>query len=148
MFNEKEIKMAEMDMAKSSEDYGAAKELVKITHYNGALNRAYYSIFHLMCARLVLDGLGFSKHSAVIGKFRELYLNKDFEGDLKKRLSDIITDSETLRNSSDYERGFYADEAMVKKTLEDVKFFNDTILAYINNLISENESRSIKSWAK
>ena len=106
MFSEKEIKMAELDIDKALEMYDVAKENFANKRYTTTLNRAYYSIFHLMCARLVLDGLGFGKHSAVIGKFRELYLNKDFDEDIKERLSDIIKDSEKLRNKSDYERGF------------------------------------------
>jgi len=81
----------------------------------------------------------FSKHSAVIAKFRELYLNKDFETNAKSRLSNIIRDTEDLRNGSDYQKGFYVDEEMVQKSFEDVKFFNDTISEYINNLIDQNK---------
>ena len=139
MFSEKEIKMAEMDIAKALDVYDAAEKLFEIEHYESALNRVYYSIFHLMSTRLVLDGLGFSKHSAVISKFREFYLNKDFGGELKEQLSDIIKESEDLRNKSDYERGFQADAVTVKKSLDYVKFFNNTILEYINNLIKQRK---------
>ena len=139
MFSEKVIELAKIEMKTSKEDYESAEELFKINHYRGALNRLYYSIFHLMSARLDLDGLGFSKHSAVIAKFRELYLNKDFETNAKSRLSNIIRDTEDLRNGSDYQKGFYVDEEMVQKSFEDVKFFNDTISEYINNLIDQNK---------
>ena len=137
MFSEKEIRLAQFDIENALEVYNAAEELFKTKHYNSALNRSYYSIFHLMCARLVLDGLGFGRHSAVISKFRELYLNKDFAGDTKDKLNEVMKESEILRNQSDYERGFHADENITKKALEDVKYFNDTILDYINNLINK-----------
>ncbi|MCL2772491.1 MAG: HEPN domain-containing protein [Oscillospiraceae bacterium] len=139
MFNEKEIKMAKIEIQTSLEDYETAEENFKNNRYRVALNRAYYSIFHMMCARLDLEGLGFSKHSAVIAKFRELYLNKDFDGDLKKKLSDIITTSEDLRNESDYQKGFATDADTVEKSIEKAKFFNDTLLEHINNLISKNQ---------
>ena len=135
MFSEKEIKLSEIEIAKSAEDYRAAEILFQNQVYSSALNRLYYSIFHLICARLDLDGLGFSKHSAVVAKFRELYLNKDFDSNIKTKLSNIIKEAEDLRNKSDYEKGFYADEDTTRKTFEDVTFFRGTVLEYINNLI-------------
>jgi len=137
MYNEKRIELAEIEIKTSLEDYATAEDMFKSNHYRAALNRLYYSVFHLMSARLDLDGLGFSKHSAVISKFRELYLNKDFEGDLKNKLSDTITKAENLRIGSDYQKGFVADEDMVSKSLEDVKFFNDKILEYIKKSINK-----------
>ena len=140
MFSEYEIQLVKLEINMALEDYATAIENLENKRYRAALNRSYYSIFHIMCTRLNLDGLEFSKHSAVIAKFRELYLNtENFESNLRKKLSDIIKITEDLRNGSDYDKGFIVNSATVEKSLEDVKFFNDTLLEYINGLINKNQ---------
>ena len=59
MFSEKKIELMKIEIQIALEDYETAELNFKSTHYRAALNRLYYSIFHMMSARLDLDGLGF-----------------------------------------------------------------------------------------
>ena len=44
----------------------SANALLQINDLRGAVNRAYYAIFHAMRSVLILEGKDFAKHSGVI----------------------------------------------------------------------------------
>ena len=123
-------------MNHASEDYRAAKLNFDGECYYAAINRAYYCIFHMMNALLMFKGMSFKSHAAVISAFQREYIKT---GIFDESFTKIISKASDMRNDSDYEKGFAADEDMVKKSLADVKFFNDTILEYINGLIAQNQ---------
>jgi uncharacterized protein (UPF0332 family) len=45
---------------KSNDKLKIAKELFNLKHYDDAISRAYYCVFHMMSALLFLKGLTFS----------------------------------------------------------------------------------------
>ncbi len=55
--------------------------------FESASSRAYYSVFHLLQAALMIHGLSFSKHSAVISHFSKIFLKT---GIFPKEFSKII----------------------------------------------------------
>ena len=99
--------------------------------FNSSINRAYYSVFHAMCACLCLNFSDFSKHSFVIGKFREAYIKtKIFD----TKLSDIIEYLFDYRNDCDYNIAFKADYDITNKGVEGAKYFYNCVTQYINSL--------------
>ena len=43
--------------------------------YRAANNRAYYSIFHSICAVLAKEGIAFKRHKDTIGYFNKNYIH-------------------------------------------------------------------------
>ena len=129
---EKYVEIAKYRMKKAFDDYVAAERNFKDNDYNTAANRAYYSIFHMMSALLILKGADFKKHSAVISVFQKDYIKT---GIFSKDFSEIISDSSTLRNNSDYADMFFTEMADTEKQIKNAKLFYDTVKSYIENLI-------------
>lgn len=98
--NEHQISLAQYRLQTARECLTAARILLADSQFRSSANRSYYAIFHSMRSVLALDGLDFKKHSAVLGKFRELHIkNNDFD----IRCSDIAGNAFDVRNRSDYE---------------------------------------------
>ena len=64
-----------------------AKLMYDNERYKNAINRAYYSIFHVIRAVNALDGYDSSKHSGVISYFNQNYVKENI---FPKELSKII----------------------------------------------------------
>ena len=61
----KEIEaLSKYRLEQARENFEEAKALFDISKYNGANNRAYYSIFHAIKAILALEQTDFKKHSS------------------------------------------------------------------------------------
>jgi len=56
-------------MTRARECLAVIPDLVEKEHHAFAIERAYYACFHAASALLSTRGLGFSKHSALIGAF-------------------------------------------------------------------------------
>ena len=119
---------------KSSEDYASAERLFKEEFFNAALNRAYYSVFHLMNTLLLLDGFNFKSHSAVIAKFRERYVKtKIFD----RNISAIISELYEYRNDSDYTDLFEGSQEETKMQVSNAKIFIEEVKPYIEKRIAQ-----------
>ena len=130
---EKWIEISKYRMKKAFEDYIAAERNFKVDDYDTAANRAYYSIFHMISALLILRGTDFKKHSAVISLFQKEYIKT---GIFPKEFSNIISASSTLRNNSDYTDMFFTLREDTEKQIKNAKNFYDTVKAYIDELIN------------
>jgi uncharacterized protein (UPF0332 family) len=56
-------------VAKSLEDMATAQEMLKVARWRGAVNRAYYAVFHIASAALLWLDIERSKHSGVLAAF-------------------------------------------------------------------------------
>ena len=98
--------------------------------YKDSINRSYYCIYNAMCACLMTVGFtDHRKHSAVIGKFRELLIKPAY---LDRELSSIIRESEECRNNSDYLKGFRASKADAEGCAAKAKIFFKSAKKYID----------------
>jgi len=104
--------------------------------YDTSANRSYYCVFHMMCAVLMLDGLSYSKHSAVIAKFRELYLKT---GIVDRSLSKIIDDTRDLRDTSDYGVAINIEKNDAENQINNAKIFYNTTKIYIDELFEKEK---------
>lgn len=77
----------------------AAKLLRDNQFYNVAIFRAYYAMFCLAEAVLLIDGLSFSKHSGVASKFGELFAKT---GRVPVRLHQYPLIGQADRHAADY----------------------------------------------
>jgi len=66
-----------------------------------AASRAYYAMFYIAEAFLVGENLSFSKHSAVISKFGELFART---GKIDPKFHRYLIDAEQIRLKGDYDR--------------------------------------------
>jgi len=126
--------VCEYRINESSRNYKAAQLLFIEEDYLSALNRAYYSVFHIMNALLGLDDFNFNSHAAVIAKFRELYIKT---GIFNKNFSKFIGDLFEYRNNSDYTDLFYATKEETEIQIENAKIFCETVKPYIEKRIKE-----------
>jgi len=132
---EKWIEISKYRIKKAYNNYISAERNFKADDYETAANRAYYSIFHMMCALLILEGKDFKKHSAVISEFQKEYIKT---GIFNKDFSNIVSDSSILRNNSDYTDMFFTERDDTEKQINNAKMFYDAVKSYIENLIAEN----------
>ena len=92
-----------LDVAK--EDLSAAKLTFEAEQQRAANNRAYYSIFHTICAVLAKEKIAFKKHKDAISYFNQNYVKTEiFSLDLGKR----IVKAEEIRHASDYDDFYIA----------------------------------------
>jgi uncharacterized protein (UPF0332 family) len=59
---------------KAIDDLGTAGDLLKVARWRGAINRAYYAIFHTASAALLWLEIERVKHSAVQASFNEQFI--------------------------------------------------------------------------
>lgn len=129
MLEQEEVDLSKYRLESAYEDYQAAVDLLKLSHFKVANNRAYYAIFHAMRAVLALDGSDFKKHSGVIAYFRQNYIKS---GIFDISLSEIINDASFIRNESDYSDFYIATKEEAESLIENAKIFLVEIENYIN----------------
>ena len=96
--------------------------------YKAAANRSYYAIFHCIRSILALDGVGFKKHSAVIGYFQKEYVKT---GIFDKVFSKSIENAFEVRGRSDYEDYYVISKAEVMEQIENAKEFYNAVKSYL-----------------
>ena len=107
---------------------------------NACINRSYYCIFNCMNACIVINGFKFSKHSAVIAKFRELFIKYQL---LPVELNDFINNLSENRNASDYNVKFIPDNITAEECLKSAKFFYDEVKKYLEGILWRSKTTQI-----
>lgn len=87
-------------LKKAREDLAAARDNVSQGHLRAAVNRAYYTIFHVASAALLWHGVQRSRHSGVQSAFGE-YLVKP--AIIEPEFSRIFRDARNAREAQDYD---------------------------------------------
>lgn len=84
---------------KSHKALETARNNFDMCDYDTASSKAYYSVFHIMQAVLLLRGLTFSKHSGVISGFSKEFIKTGiFPEEFSKKIRSLFKD----REISDY----------------------------------------------
>ena len=124
--------IAEYNIAKSHRVYETALLTFKDGDYNSSINRAYYAVFHMICAVLILEGKSYKEHSDVLAEFNRFYLKDKIFTEFSYKMIEKLS---RARNNSDYTDMFWAsaDETIVQ--LENAKIICDAIEPYIKNRI-------------
>ena len=108
--------------------------------YESSANRSYYAMFHAVRAILALDSLDFKHHSAVIARFRELYIKT---GLLPVEMSDYIGSAFNVRGNADYADFFIISKEEVQKQLEKASKFVEETARYLQKQSVMRENNEI-----
>ena len=93
------VELSLSQLKRATDIIGFIPAYIDIGDYNGAVNRAYYAVFHAIKAVELLDNYDSKKHSGLIAHFRQEYIKT---GIIDVKYSDMIQDLSQFRNDSDY----------------------------------------------
>ena len=122
------IDLSKYRLERAREDLLAGANALNSGDFRVCANRAYYAIFHACRAMLVLRGMDFKKHSAVIAHFRLEYVKTGVFG---AELSKILGKAFEIRTEADYEDFFIISREDVEKQLANANTFVDAIEEYL-----------------
>lgn len=126
--------LSQYRMEKGEEDLATARHDYSAGHFDACINRTYYAIFHAMRAVLILDGLDFKKHSAVIGSFRKLYLKTEI---IDSKFSSVIGEASNLRGKSDYDDFFLSEAEDAEEQIKNATEFYSTVQSYLEERLPD-----------
>ena len=132
--NKISIELIKHRLEQAKDDIESAEILFNNQKLKASNNRAYYSIFHSMRAVLELDGKDFSKHKSVIAYFNKNYVNK---GIFSKKLGHKISLSSKIRENSDYDVEFVANEIDTSIQIDTAQELYEKVEIYVNQKIKE-----------
>jgi len=107
-------------LEKAKDDIATAHELIALRRLRGAVNRAYYAIYHLATAVLLTQDIERSKHSGVQSAFSQ-YLVKP--GLIEPEYGRILTSARKARETSDYADRIELDEETAQRIIADTDRF-------------------------
>lgn len=102
----------------------AAKVNLDSDFYASGVNRSYYAVFYAANALLATLGEARSKHSGVIGVFRQRFIKT---GELPVALSEIYGDLLNSRQSGDYDLNTRVEIETARQLLEKARGFVDEV---------------------
>lgn len=86
-------------VAKAQDDLATAQEMLQVARWRGAVNRAYYAIFHVASAALLWLGIERSKHSGIQAAFNQFLVKP---GLIEIQYGQIYKDARDWREEQDY----------------------------------------------
>ena len=107
-------------LEKAKEDIATAHDMIALKRIRGAVNRAYYAIYHLATAVLLTQDIERSKHSGVQSAFGH-YLVKP--GLIEREYGRILTGARKARETSDYADRIELDEETAQRIIADADRF-------------------------
>ncbi|MBE5934465.1 MAG: HEPN domain-containing protein [Lachnospiraceae bacterium] len=128
--NEKDLSQYRIERAK--EDLRNAYVNYENKLFKGAVNRAYYAIFHSIRAVNILDGFDASKHSSVIA-----YFNRNFvhTGKFEIGTYKIIDSAYRIREKCDYSDVYIVSKEEAFKQIEKA----DTFIKIVEKFLKFNK---------
>ena len=127
------IQPSEKDLSKyrlerAEEDIRTARINLENGLYKGAINRAYYAIFHAIRAVNALDGFDASKHSSVIAHFNQYHVHK---GEFEKGTYKIIDSAYRIREKCDYSDFFIVSKEEAQEQYEKALSFLESVKSFL-----------------
>lgn len=98
----------------AKEDLDAARLTFEAGQYRAANNRAYYSIFHTICAVLASEGVAFKRHKDTLSHFNKNYIQP---GIFPRELGRRIVKAEEIRHASDYDTFYIASKKITEEQI-------------------------------
>lgn len=97
------------------EDLDTAYLTFEAGQYRAANNRAYYSIFHSICAVLAKEGIAFKRHKDTLSYFNKNYVQPEI---FPRELGRKIVKAEEIRHASDYDTFYIASKEITTQQIE------------------------------
>lgn len=120
-------------MEKARRDLRSARMLLDDDDPDGAVNRAYYAMFHAASAALALRGEACATHAGVIARFSALFVQN---GTFPKDMGRSFNLAEKARLEADYSGASLSAQA-AETVVEDAERF---IAAVTGRLMSQSHS--------
>lgn len=117
-----------------------AELLMENAAYNGTLNRAYYAIFHAVCAVHSLDGRRYKRHKDTIGNFNKDYVRT---GIFPKEYGGKIIAAESARHSSDYSEYFEPSREEAETQVSFAREFIVAVEIYCKERIGKDDGKEL-----
>ena len=110
----------QMDIARyrlqtAREDLDTANLTYSSGQFRAANNRAYYSIFHSICAVLAKEGAAFKRHKDTVSYFNKNYIHT---GIFPNELGRKIVTAEEIRHASDYDTFYIASKEITAQQIQ------------------------------
>ena len=112
----------------AQEMLASAKVNLDNDFYASCVNRSYYAVFYAANALLATLGEARSKHSGVIGVFRQRFIKT---GELPAELSEIYGDLMNSRQNGDYDINTRIEMETAKELLEKSRRFTDEVSQWL-----------------
>ena len=109
----KDLAIYRIETAKS--DLKAAKILFEAGEMRGANNRAYYSIYHAICAIHALDRKAYKRHKDALANFNKDYVKTEI---FPRTLGRKIAEAEEIRHASDYDDFYIATKEEAQEQID------------------------------
>lgn len=97
------------------EDLDTANLTFEAGQYRAANNRAYYSIFHTICAVLAKEGVAFKRHKDTLSYFNKNYVQPEI---FPRELGRKIVKAEEIRHACDYDTFYIASKEITAQQIE------------------------------
>lgn len=117
---------------KSHRALETARSNFGINDYEAASSKAYYAVFHIMQAALLLKGLTYSKHSGVISGFSKEFIKT---GIFPKEFSNKVRTLSKDREISDYSYSLTIEEQQAQEDIEAAEEIIEAVEVYLREKI-------------
>lgn len=115
------------------EDLDTANLTFEAGQYRAANNRAYYSIFHTICAVLAKEGVAFKRHKDTLSYFNKNYVQPEI---FPRELGRKIVKAEEIRHAGDYDTFYIASKDVTAQKIETA----ERLLKFAENYLFSDES--------
>ena len=117
---------------KAHDDLDTARALLPAAHWRGAINRAYYAIFHMASAALLWHDIERKKHSGVQGSFNQYFIKP---GLIEVEYGQIYREAREWREEQDYlDITRSLDEALASQIVQDAERFVARLESYLREV--------------
>lgn len=115
-------------LAVSREDLDSAHLTFNAGQYRAANNRAYYSIYHAICAILAAEGVAFKRHKDTLSYFNKNYIHTEI---FPRELGRKIVKAEEIRHASDYDDFYIASKEVTYLQIQTAERLIDLAEKYL-----------------
>ena len=115
----------------ANEELNAVNLLFNKEFYRESVSRAYYSMFHVTQALLIIKEIYPKSHKGVIQKFGEEFVKS---GILEKKMGHILAQAETMRLKADYDIGVKITKDECEEILDSCEYFISKVKEIIGKL--------------
>lgn len=125
----------QMDIARyrlqtAREDLDTANLTFSSGQFRAANNRAYYSIFHSICAVLAKEGVAFKRHKDTVSYFNKNYIHT---GIFPNELGRKIVTAEEIRHASDYDTFYIASKEITAQQIQTAEQLLSLVTKYLED---------------
>ena len=124
-------------MARAAKNLTEAEDLLRLSHTEAAISRAYYAMFTATRALLASKGVSYSKHSAVIAEFGHVFAKPEL---LDRRLHRYLREAFRRRQEADYDEVWTATEEEANEVVLWAREFLDAATEYLGPLMTSDEA--------